>query len=47
MSDTSPAAIEAAEVTPEFVRNRGPHIRVVEVYDDGEVIDVLSWAEGA
>ena len=38
MSETSPAAIEAAEVTPEFVRRRGPHIRVVEVHDDGEVI---------
>lgn len=38
MSEPSRATIEAAEVTPEFVRNRVPKLRVVEVRDHGELV---------
>lgn len=38
MSETSRATIEAAEVTPEFVRRRVPKLRVIEVRDHGELV---------
>jgi len=38
VSQTSAATVEAAEVTPEFVRSRVGKLRVVEVLDHGEVL---------
>jgi hypothetical protein len=38
MSDTSRATIEAADVTPDFIRRRVPVLRVVEVRDHGELV---------
>ena len=38
MSETSRATIEAADVTPEFLRHRVPKLRVVEVRDHGELV---------
>jgi hypothetical protein len=38
VSQTSAATVEAAEVTPEFVRSRVAKLRVVEVLDHGEVL---------
>ena len=38
MSEASHATIEAAEVTPEFVRRRVPTRRVIEVLDHGELV---------
>jgi len=41
VSEPSRATIEAAEVTPEFVRRRVPKLRVVEVRDHGELVGGL------
>jgi hypothetical protein len=38
LSETSPATIEAADVTPEFVRRNVPKLRVIEVRDHGELV---------
>jgi hypothetical protein len=38
VSEPSAATIEAAEVTPEFVRRRVPTRRVIEVRDHGELV---------
>jgi hypothetical protein len=38
VSETSHATIEAAEVTPDFVRRRVPDRRVIEVRDHGELV---------
>jgi hypothetical protein len=38
VSRISPATIEAAEITPDFVRHRLSRRRVVEVHDRGELV---------
>jgi hypothetical protein len=38
LSETSPATVEAADVTPEFVRRHVPKLRVIEVRDHGELV---------
>lgn len=38
MSQMSATTIEAAEITPDFVRRRVPRLRVIEVHDHGELV---------
>jgi hypothetical protein len=38
MSEPSHVTVEAAEITPEFIRRRVPQLRVVEVRDSGELV---------
>lgn|GEM_PF-673789 len=41
MSQTSPTTVDAAEITPDFVRQRVSKLRVVEVRDHGELLGGL------
>lgn len=38
VSQTSPTSIEAAEITPDFVRQCVSRLRVVEAHDHGELV---------